>query len=407
MTDRISEKTVEALPSPSKGNKVYYFAGDKVQGKVAPRGFGVRVTSAGAKSFVINYRNSEGRERRYTLGSCSDWSVIRAITEAREVRRRIDRGEDPMAERTDLRSAPTVGDLCDRYEKDHLPRKRPSSQVDDKSIIGSIVRPRLGARKVRSIQYADVDKLHQSLRNTPYRANRVVALLSKMFGLSIRWGMRADNPCRGIERFAEVKRKRYLSPDEIKRLSAALVDYSNQSAANVVRLCLLTGCRRGEALGATWDQFNLKAGLWTKPGSTTKQKTEHIVPLSKAALALITRMKAEAAGDNDEPKSAFLFPGRKPESPLSEIKDEWNEIRTAAKIPDVRLHDLRHTYASILASAGQSLPIIGALLGHTQAQTTARYAHLFDDPLKKAADYVGDIVSGAKKAKVTPIRKRG
>lgn len=402
--DKLSEKTVAALPIPPKGNKVFYFAGDRVQGKVAPRGFGVRVTAAGSRAFIMNYRNAEGASKRYTIGSCNDWTVLKAIIEARAVRQRIDRGEDPLANREEIREAPTVGDLIDRYERDHLPRKRESSQRDDKAMIKKIIRPKLANRKVASVQYGDVDRLHQSLRETPYRANRAIALLSKMFALSIRWGMRPDNPCKGIERFQESKRRRYLSVDEIKRLSATLATYENQQAANVVRLCLLTGCRRGEALGAKWEQLDLDAGVWTKPGATTKQKTEHQAPLSGAAIALLKGVYQEACGDDEKPGSEYVFPGRWPTAPLSEIKDEWNDIRTAAKIEDVRLHDLRHTYASILASAGQSLPVIGALLGHSQPATTARYAHLFNDPLKKATDVVGDIVTGAESAEVIALK---
>ena len=179
-------------------------------------------------------------------------------------------------------------------------------------------------------------------------------------------------------------------------------------AANVVRLCLLTGCRVGEALGASLDQFDLSAGVWTKPSAETKQKSEHRVPLGKAAVMLVKDILASLPMDQDgKPEGPYLFPGRTPDAPMDNLKRDWAMIRKAADIEDVRVHDLRHTHASMLASAGASLPMIGALLGHTQPATTARYAHLFADPLRKAADEVGNIVTGKPSAEVTPIRQDG
>ncbi len=397
MAERITDKLVKGLDRPAKGNAIIY--DDKVTG------FGIRITKEGAKSFILNYRNHEGRERRYTIGTYGPvWSVELARKHAGELKRRIGLGDDPLAERNKVRDAPTVADLCSRYVEDHLPRKRASSQDSDRRIIARIIKPKLGGRKVASIVYADVDGLHRSLKATPYQANRVLALLSKMFSLAIRWGWRTDNPCRGVERYQEEKRKRYLSTEEIGRLTKALDDHADQRPADVVRLCLLTGCRMGEALGATWDQLDLDAGKWVKPGATTKQKTEHEAPLSAAAVVLLKGILAAADGG---PASPWVFPGHVPDGHLVDIKRPWKAIRKAANIADVRLHDLRHTYASILASAGASLPMIGALLGHTQPATTARYVHLFDDPLRKMADEVGHVVTGTKPAEVVPIRKDG
>ena len=221
-----------------------------------------------------------------------------------------------------------------------------------------------------------------------------------MFALAIKWDWRSDNPARGIEKYLEEKRERYLSQDELARLTAALAEYPNQTAANAIRLLLLTGARKGEALSATWGQLDLEAGVWTKPSAHTKQKKLHRVPLSAPAMQLLSEMKSNAASDH-------VFTGRAPGEPLQDIKGAWETIRKAANIEDVRVHDLRHTYASILASAGLSLPIIGALLGHTQPSTTARYAHLYDDPLRKATETVGAIVAGQKPAEIVPLRKDG
>ena len=209
---------------------------------------------------------------------------------------------------------------------------------------------------------------------------------------------RSDNPCRGIEKIAEPKRARYLKSDELVRLTAALAESEDQQAANAIRLLLLTGARRGEVLSARWDQFDLEAGTWVKPAATTKQQREHRVPLSAPALELLTAIRSEA-------ESAFVFPGRF-EGHRADLKKPWAKICEAATISGVRIHNLRHTYASLLASAGFSLPMIGALLGHTQPSTTARYSHCFDDPLREATDRVGAIVMGRPSAEVVNLKAR-
>ena len=258
-------------------------------------------------------------------------------------------------------------------------------------MIRRVIKPAIGSRKVASIAYADIDKLHRKLSATaPYQANRLVALLSKMFALSIKWDMRADNPCKGVERNHEERRYRYLTGDELRRLTEALAVHPSRAAANAVRLLLLTGARRGEVLGADWSQLDLTEGVWTKPSSHTKTKIEHRVPLSAPARQLLAEMRANA------PDSTYLFPARAGAETghLTEIKKSWAALCKAADLSGVRIHDLRHTYASVLASAGLSLPIIGALLGHTQPNTTARYAHLFDDPLRAATERAGAVISG-------------
>jgi integrase len=395
MTEKIADKLVKELQAPKTGNRITYDTDIK--------GFGVRVTAAGAKAFILNYRTS-GRERRITIGAYPVWSVAAAREEAKQLKRQVDRGEDPMGQRHTNRAAPTVKDLTERYIDEHLPKKRPSSRRDDQVMIYQIVLPRMGKLKVADVRHTDVDRLHREItKRAPYRANRCAALLSKMFSLAIKWEMRPDNPAKGIERNQEQKRTRYLLGDELGRLTAALAEHPEQTSANAVRLLLLTGARRGEVLSATWDQFDLEAGVWTKPSAHTKQKSEHRVPLSAPAIQLLSDMKVTSTG-------ICLFPGKNPDKPLTEIKHFWATICRKADIKDCRLHDLRHTYASILASAGLSLPIIGALLGHTQPNTTARYSHLFDDPLRQATERVGAVVTAAgngKTAEVVNLRDDG
>jgi integrase len=219
-------------------------------------------------------------------------------------------------------------------------------------------------------------------------ANRILALLSKTFALAVKWKWRPDNPVRGVERNQERKRKRYLSADELARLSRALSQYRNQQVADVFRLLLLTGARRGEALGATWGQFDLSEGIWTKPGATTKQKTDHIVPLSAPARQLLAEIHKRDA------TAKYVFPGPGPHGHRTNLKRDWAQICKVAGITGLRIHDLRHSYASTLAGAGFSLPVIGALLGHSTPTTTHRYAHLFDDPLRAATERAGAIITG-------------
>lgn len=387
MSQKLTDTIVKNLPSPATGNRIEYDADVK--------GFGCRVTANGARSFVLNYRTRAGRERRYTIGSFPDWKVAAARAEAADLKKRIDRGEDPMGDVQALRAAPTVADLCERFEAEHLPKTRPATQRDYRAIINNDILPALRNHKVADVTFSDVDALHRKItsRGATYLANRTIAVLSKMFSLAVRWQWRTDNPAKGIERNQEIKRHRYLSPDELGRLSEVLPKHDDQAAANIVRLLLLTGARSGEIRGMRWDQLDLEAGVWTKPGSTTKQKTEHRVPLSAPARQLLVELRAEAR-DGAE----YVFPGRGNDGHRSDIKNEWAAICKAAKLAEARIHDLRHTYASVLASAGMTLPVIGALLGHSQPQTTARYAHLFDDPLRAATERAGTIISGGPKA---------
>ncbi len=251
MAEKIADKLVKELQAPKTSNRITYDTDIK--------GFGVRVTAADAKAFILNYR-AGGRERRITIGAYPVWSVAAAREEAKELKRRVDRGEDPMGERHADRAAPTVKDLSERYIDEHLPKKRPSSRRDDQVMIDQIILPRMGKLRVADVRHADVDRLHREVsKRAPYRANRCAALLSKMFSLAIKWEMRPDNPAKGIERNQEQKRTRYLLGDELVRLTAALAEHPEQTSANAVRLLLLTGARRGEVLSAIGRTFNCRS----------------------------------------------------------------------------------------------------------------------------------------------------
>jgi integrase len=370
-------KRPDDLPTPERGAKVYYEEGGE--------GFGVRVTAKGVRSFVVDYRTRAGQKRRYTIGRCKDWSVNTAREKAKAVLFGAKKGEDPIQERSDEREAPTVATLAGRYIEEHLPSKRPSSQHDDKAMIAAYILPALKNVKVADVDFSRVSKLHRDITRDgkPYRANRVLALLSKMFSLANRWRVCTENPCKGVQKNTEEPRERYLEPDELERLMKVLVEYPDRQAANAIMLLLLTGARKSEVVRAPWSEFDLTKGIWAKPSSHTKQKRAHRVPLNPAALELLKAIK------NDLPDAEYVFPGRIKGKPRDSVEGAWRKIRSAAGLEDVRLHDLRHTYASLLISDGVSLPIIGRLLGHTQAQTTMRYAHLADEPLREATNRVG------------------
>jgi integrase len=392
---RLTDAIIKNLPTPKHGNVITK--------DTLVRGFGIRITAAGARSFVLKYRRKlDGRERSYTIGSFPDWGTTAAREEAKRLKRTIDGGADPVGEQEENRAAATVADLCARFERDYLPRKRPSTQRVYRQQIRTDILPAFGKTKVAAVSHADIDGFHHRLSaRAPTHANRTLAVLSKMFSLAVRWGWRGDNPCKGVERNQENKRHRYLSGAELSRLSAALAKLPDQGAANAVRLLLLTGARRGELLAARWADIDLEAGIWTKPASTTKQAALHRVPLSTAAAQLLTEMRAQA-----DDGAEWTFParggGHRPH-----VNEAWIKARKAAKLDGVHLHDLRHAYASILASAGLSLPVIGALLGHATPVTTARYAHLFDDPLRQATERVSAIITGKAPAEVLPLTKRG
>jgi integrase len=399
----ITQKSIPKLPQPTKpGAHKLYFDSES-------RGLAIRVTANDARSFVLTYRVRR-TERRYTIGRCDEMTLVEARTEAEELRREIRDGRDPLDKRENDRQAPTMADLCADYFTHYADKfKREASLRNDHVMADSIIVPKLGKLRVSEVTHRDIGSLHDSLKKHPYRANRVMALLSKMFSLATLWHQdnpvwRADNPAKGVKKFHEEKRERWLDDDELARLAAALDKHPDQSACDAVRLILLTGSRKGEVLGAEWSQFDLAAGVWTKPSAhTTQKKTEH-VPLSKEALAVLTRLKRES-----DSESRFVFPGRIAGKHLENVKSQWKELCKAAKLEHelgTRLHDLRHTFASHLVSHGVPLAVVGGLIGHTQPQTTMRYAHLSRPALQDGTDIFGTIFTKAEATAAKTERKK-
>lgn len=295
----------------------------------------------------------------------------------------ITTGEDPAAKKKENKSLPLMKDLVRDYLERHAAtQKKPKSIVEDTRFSTKIILPALGNQHVKTISRRTIESLHLQLAKTPIQANRVLSLLSKMFTLAVTWGWRDDHPVKGINRYAESKRYQWLNDEEMQRLSTVLNGYRNQNVSNMIRLLLLTGSRSHEVFRATWDQFDLEKGVWTKSTHTTKQKKMEHLPLSSQALALLKEMEKTA-------NSKYLFPGKVPGNPITNMNKAWKTICKQSGIADIRIHDLRHTHASHLVSSGLSLSIVGKLLGHTQASTTQRYAHLADEPLRQAAEVFG------------------
>jgi integrase len=379
---------------------------DYVLWDLALPGFGIRVKPSGVKSYIVQYRNRKtGASRRKTIGQHGPLLTFHKAKErARIILADALKGNDPVADDHAARAAPTMRQLAADYLEHHaIPKKRARSVENDRSMINRIM-PRLASKQVAAVQSRDIHSLHVSMKDTPYQANRVLALLSKMFSLAAKWGWRSDNPVKGIERYQEQRRERWLPDRELSRLLSVLKAHPNQRAANAVRLQILTGARIGEVLRARWLDVDLDRGVWIKPSHHTKQKrTEHL-PLSGPALALLADMREKA-----DPAEANVFPGNASSKPLQDIKKFWKGVTAQARIADYRLHDNRHTHASHLVSSGLSLEIVGRLLGHTNPTTTKRYAHIADDPLRAAAERFGtkvDALHKGQEAQVVSLTSR-
>jgi integrase len=375
---KLTKRIVEGI-KPDATNRLFLW-------DIEVKGFCLRVYPSGKKTYFLQYRNQNQTTRKIKLGVHGAITTELAREKARKLSLSISLGEDPSLDVLAKRNSRNLNDLAKEYLGSHSKvKKTPKGYKEDLSFLNEIILKKYGQLSVDKISTLDLQKIHAELKGTPYKANKLRDLLSKMFNLAVQWGWRSDNPVKGVEKYKEYKRHRWLDDQEIQRLFSVLDDYQSQSVANAIRLLLLTGSRRNEVLHATWDQFDLNKGIWTKPAHTTKQRRMEHLPLSLQALSLLQEMKKDVT-------MKHLFPGKVSGKPLQEIKKAWNTIRNKAGLPDVRLHDLRHTHASHLVSSGLSLSIVGKLLGHTQASTTQRYAHLADAPLRQAAELFGNKV---------------
>lgn len=387
------------------------------------RGFGVQVERSGTKTYIVRYRpRGLGRaapRRFYKIGRHGEFTPDEAREAAKRILGRVAAGEDPAQERKLKReqaeNAITFSNLAEAFLSEHVrPKRRSSTASSYKQLIDKHANPALGRRVVTTITAAELARFHLSLSDVPKSANRLIAIISSMCNFAGGRGLVPEgfNPARGIEKYREEARERYLTKDELQRLGEALceaetvgipwdVDPKNPkskhlpkdsgrrrqvldpNAVAAIRLLLFTGARLREILHLRWREVDFERALLFLPESKTGKKT---IVLNTAAIELLIGLKSRA-----EPVelAAFVIPGLVEGRPRSDLKKPWNAIRRHARLTDVRLHDLRHTFASIGAGASLGLPVVGALLGHAQPQTTARYAHLDVDPLRRAADTIG------------------
>jgi integrase len=375
---RITDKLIRDMPNPKEGQKI--------ERDTTVVGFGVRKTASGHTAFVFNY-TLRGRDRRMTIGQYPAWSVAAARQAAAKLRLRVDAGDDPLEEQQVARAEYTLAQLWDRYDKLVVPRKAESTQKDERSLWKRLILPKLGRRRLSHIRPSDVDAFHLAVSaTTPVQANRCIASIRHAFNMAIRWELASFNPVTGIKKNSEPPRQRYLDDLERARFVAALDERQDTPSVLALHFLLLTGARRGEVLKARWEQIDFVQEAWIKPSAHTKQRRLHRVPLSKSAMNILGRARRLSNGD-------YIFPGRSGEA-LTEIKKTFSAVCREAGIEGLRIHDLRHSYASALVSRGTSLPIIGGLLGHTQVSTTARYSHLADDAMRQATNLLNTVSVG-------------
>lgn len=404
MKQKLTKRTVDAIKASGRPELVW---------DTELKGFGLSVSRTGAKSFVVQYRTGGGRSgiaRRLSIGRYGALTVEEARAIAKKALGGVAKGEDPAGERQKQRRAARLSELVERYVESLDGKKKPTTAAEYARILKIYVVPALGSRKVAEVGPGDVDRLHRQMKATPAQANRTLAVLSAMLTWATKSGLRdpaLPNPCVMVEWYPEKARERFLSTSELRRLGDALIKAETAGLAPApnrrrkpksaktakhkpksadkpipadplqvaaIRLLMLTGARRNEILNLRWDEVDLERGILTLGDSKTGRSVR---PIGAPAVQLLASLPR--SGD-------FVLPGRFGERPIEGLRRLWDAVRHEADLPEVRLHDLRHTMASVAAGEGQSLLIIGKVLGHKRAATTQRYAHLADDPVKAAAD---------------------
>lgn len=413
------------------------------------RGFGLKVTPAGAKTYIATYRAGTGRkapQREYTLGKHGTLTPDQARDEAQRVLSAARLGADPQGDRHSLRAEMTVAELCDVYLAEGTGKKKASTLATDRGRIAAHIKPLLGKKPVSSVTGGDVERFLRDVaagktakgpqklragvvshvRGGKGTASRTVGLLGGIFAYAVRHKVRADNPVHGVERYQDRRSERFLSAKELAQLGDTLAtaeaDGRNRLGLAVIRLLAVTGARKGEIEALRWEEVDFERSALRLLDSKTGAK---VVPIGAPALALLSGLaeraeadhkaaqaKAEAEGQPVPIRSPYVFPAsRGAAAHWIGTGKLWRQLRTAAKLPDVRLHDLRHTFASLAigaAGGGNSLAMIGKLLGHADVKTTARYAHLADDPVRQAAERISAAAAAGlagQAAEVVDIRK--
>lgn len=380
---RLTKRIVEAaMPR----EKEYYLWDEDIPG------LGLRVLPSGRKQYIVQYRAGR-RSRRISLGPHTVLTAEKARSNALVILNDARSGKDPAGERDSYRNALLVKDLAQRFDEQHISvRVKPITAREYRRSLAKLILPKLGSIPITDVTRTLIATFHHDLRHNPYQANRCLAILSKMFNLAELWGLRPDgsNPCRLIPKYPEKRRERFLSLDEIKHLGEVLTQIEQEgnempSAILAIRLLIYTGCRLNEIVTLQWDYVDLEERVLNLPDSKTGAKK---VFLGRAARKLLEKAPRL-------PNNPWVITGIIPGRRLTDLQPFWQRVRARAGLYEVRIHDLRHTFASTAIAAGHSLPIIGKLLGHTQVQTTARYAHLAAQPAMVAADSITEVLDNA------------
>ena len=355
-------------------------------------GLGLRVLPSGRRQYIVQYRAGR-RSRRLSLGPSTILSAEQARSQAICILADVRSGNDPAEDRDENRKALLVRELAERFDEQHISvRLKAMTAQEYRRALKKIILPKLGQLAIKNVTRADIARFHHDLRLRPYQANRCLAIISKMFNVAELWGLRPDgtNPTRHIPKYPERPRARFLGIEEIKILGNVLREMEMErlvmpSAALAVRLLLYTGCRLSEIMTLKWEYVDLEARTLNLPDSKSGAKK---VFLGRPACDLLENAPRL-------PGNPWVITGTLPGARLTDLQPFWQRVRARAGLPEVRIHDLRHTFASTAIATGHSLPIIGKLLGHTQVQTTARYAHLAAQPAMIAADSITDVLDRA------------
>lgn len=400
MQAKITKRTVDSARPKERD----YFIWD-----MELKGFGLKITPAGNRIYIVQYRLG-GRgspTRRFTIGKHgAPWTPTKARTEAKRLLGSVADGKDPQTAKAAEKAAMTVNELCDAYLKEGCDTKKDSTIATDKGRITRHIKPLLGRKRVKDLTANDIRRFMSDVANGKTAvtaktgkhglarvtggkgtASRTVGLLGGILSFAIDEGIRPDNPAIGIKRYPDTKGERFLSPSELSRLGEALnaVEKTEPLAVPAIRLLIMTGCRKTEILALKWSEVDFNIGCLRLADSKTGHK---VVMLGAPALQILADLPKQDG-------SEYVFPAMKGKKHYVGLPKAWGRIRKQASLDDIRLHDLRHSFASVGAGAGMGLQIVGKLLGHKDPKTTARYSHIADDPAKAAADRIAGSIQAA------------
>ncbi len=413
---RFTKRLLEAIESTDK--RQVFFDDDLT-------GLALRVSESGRKTFYYTYRVGKGRgaEKKWVmLGAFPVMTVEQARQRAKDMAAHVQQGMDPATEiRTDKEAA-TMKTALQAFQDEHVSKLKPGTVQSYTMIINNHLQPKMGKLRVKDVSYSDVAKLHHGMKDTPYLANRAFAVLSKFFSWCELHGHRerGDNPCHGITKYKEHKRQDFMGAAEIAILgdtldrmeqtwldrqktrdkrTSELVDTITPQAAAAIRLLLLTGARVGEILSLEWGNIDMEHGTARLPDSKTGFK---VLQLTAPALAVLEGLPQI---------NKWVFPATSASGHMVNIKDAWGDVLKQAGLAGWRIHDLRHCFASMMVNSGASLPIVGKILGHTNVSTTQRYAHLEQNPARKAAEEaaakIAKAMSKGGTGKIVALKKTG